>query len=148
MRGFSSVPWARGFSKACGSFAGAGSAFRAQGPLVLLGPSSGPYLQCVGALRSSSGPPRVLIYNARVRSGPPRVLLGSSFTMRGSETPFGLYNVIRRRGGSHAHRRPGSSSVPVDPPLMPSRLRGVVCGPEACRAWNSFPTTLPTAATQ
>ena len=41
--------------------------------------------------------PRVLHYSARVRHHKPRVLLGSSVRVRGSDTPFGFYNVLQQR---------------------------------------------------
>ena len=97
--------------------------FTARGSHTInLGSSSGPQLQCAGPTPQTPGPPRdlsynawarhhkprvlhcsarvrhhkprVLHYSARVRHHKPRVLLGSSVRVRGSDTPFGFYNVL------------------------------------------------------
>ena len=90
-----------------------------------LGSSSGLQLECAGPTPQTLGPPRdlsynarvrhhkprvlhysarvrhhkprVLHYSARVRHNKPRVLLGSSVRVRGSDTPFGFYNVLQQR---------------------------------------------------
>ena len=92
---------------------------------INLGSSSGLQLQCAGPTPQTLGPPRdlsynarvrhhkprilhysarvrhhkprVLHYSARVRHHKPRVLLGSSVRVRGSDTPFGFYNVLQQR---------------------------------------------------